>query len=172
MHRERVCIKPFNRVDTTQIVPNSVDEDLALGPDRFLTIDSTRKWMNNPSKAKLTGPNQPAPMTPLQDQEGEVLKRTICGTKNFFTDALRTKMGKDKLQKEGTTASGIMSSGVMSQETFTSNRERDNMNRHRSVQPSMRSGVVEGEFFGLPGKPKISFNEVVKKGITSFSPFK
>lgn len=113
MHRERVCIKPFNRVDTTQIVPNSVDEDLALGPDRFLTVDSTRKWINNSSKAKLAGPNQPAPMTPMQDQEGEVLKRTICGTKNFFTDALRTKMGKDKLQKEAT-ASAIMSSGVMS----------------------------------------------------------
>jgi hypothetical protein len=144
-----------------------------MGPERFLTVDSTRKWITNPSKAKLAaGPNQPAPMNPMQDQEGEVLKRTICGTKNFFTDALRTKMGKDKLQKEAT-ASAIMSSGVMSQDTFSSNKERENLNRHRSVQPSMRSGVVDGEFFGgLPGKPKISFNEVVKKGITSFSPFK
>jgi hypothetical protein len=81
-------------------------------------------------------------------------------------------MGKDKLQKEVTNGSGIMSSGVMSQDTFSSNKERENLNRHRSVQPSMRSGVVDGEFFGLSGKPKISFNEVVKKGITSFSPFK
>ncbi len=166
-----MCIKPFNRIDTTQIVPNSVDEDLALGPERFLTIDSTRKWINNPSKAKLAaGPNQPAAMNPMQDQEGEVLKRTICGTKNFFTDALRTKMGKDKLQKDVTNGSAIMSSGAMSQETFSSNREK--IDRHRSVQPSMRSGVVDGEFLGLSGKPKISFNEVVKKGITSFSPFK
>lgn len=100
------------------------------------------------------------------------MKRTICGTKNFFTDALRTRIGKDKLQKEGT-ASVIMSSGAMSQDTFNSNRERENLNRHKSVQPSMRSGVVDGEFLGVSsGKPKISFNEVVKKGITSFSPFK
>jgi hypothetical protein len=37
-----------------------------------------------------------APMNPMQDNEGEVLKRTICGTKNFFTEALKIKMGKDK----------------------------------------------------------------------------
>lgn len=102
-----------------------------------------------------------------------MLKRTICGTKNFFTDTLRTKMGKEKLQKEATTASIIMSSGVMSQDTFASNRERENMNRHKSVQPSLRNGVVgDGEYFGMTGKPKVNFNDVVKKGITSFSPFK
>lgn len=170
VHRERVCIKPFNRIDTTQLVPNSLDEDLALGPERFLTIDSTRKWLNNPSKASIAGPNQPVPMTPLQDQEGEVLKRTICGTKNFFTEMLRTKMGKEKLQKEATTASIIMSSGVVSQDTIASNRERENISRHKSVQPTIRNG--DGEYFALSGKPKINFNDVVKKGITSFSPFK
>ncbi len=34
----------------------------------------------------------------------------------------------------------------------------------------MRNG--DGEYFASSGKPKINFNDVVKKGITSFSPFK
>jgi hypothetical protein len=82
-------------------------------------------------------------MTPMQDMEGEVLKRTICGTKNFFAEALRTKMGKEKLQKEQTTASAMMSSGVMSQDTSYTNKDREN--RHKSVQPSIRIGGPEAD---------------------------
>jgi hypothetical protein len=59
-------------------------------------MDSTRKWINNPIKSSASRPTQMAPMNPMQDNEGEVLKRTICGTKNFFTEALKIKMGKDK----------------------------------------------------------------------------
>jgi hypothetical protein len=57
-------------------------------------------------------------MAPLQDIDGEILKRTICGSKNFFKDALRTKMAKDKYQMtpggQGATTSNVMSSGVIS----------------------------------------------------------
>jgi hypothetical protein len=73
-----------------------VDEDIAMGPDCFLTVDSTRKWINNPSKSSMPGPNQVAPMTPMQDNDGEILKRTICGTKNFFSDAMKIKLAKEK----------------------------------------------------------------------------
>ena len=42
----RVCIKPYIREDLNQVVPNSLDEDLDLGPDQFLTIHSNRKWVS------------------------------------------------------------------------------------------------------------------------------
>ena len=34
----KVCLRPYTREHLTDIVPNSLDEDLALGPDRFLTL--------------------------------------------------------------------------------------------------------------------------------------
>lgn len=96
-------------------------------------------------------------MTPMQDNDGEILKRTICGNKNFFADVLRSKLAKDKYQMTGAqagTTSNIMSSGVMSQDTVVSSRDRPgqspsfvngemmsfNNGRHKSVQPGKRAG--------------------------------
>jgi hypothetical protein len=45
--KDRVCIKPYLREDTTTIVPNSVDEDLNLGAEKFLTLQQDRKWANH-----------------------------------------------------------------------------------------------------------------------------
>jgi len=74
------------------VIPNSLDEDLELGPDKFLTIQSGRKWFSSPSKTSVNKLNQehqaerskPAPMTLQHDEEGEVLKRTILGSKTYF----------------------------------------------------------------------------------------
>ena len=33
MMRDRICIRPYVREDTTTIVPNTVDEDLNMGPE-------------------------------------------------------------------------------------------------------------------------------------------
>lgn len=94
MLRERICIKPYVREDTTSIVPNSVDEDLNLGPENFLTLQQDRRWAE-PSKSAL-GPHAPSPMRPRQEIDGDVVKRTIVGQPKLFHETLQSKMAKEQ----------------------------------------------------------------------------
>jgi len=92
--KDRICLKPYIREDTTAIIPNSVDEDLNLGPDKFLSLQQERRWAQ-PSKSAF-GVQDPSPMRPRQDHEGEVVKRTIVGPSRIFNEVMQSKMANYK----------------------------------------------------------------------------
>ena len=68
IHKDRVCIKPYKREDTKQIVPNSLDEDINLGPEKFLTLQEDRRWAGGTASRLQKSP----PMSPVQDLDGMV----------------------------------------------------------------------------------------------------
>ena len=41
--RQVICIKTYERKDPQAIIPNSVDEDIRDGPEKFLFIKSDRQ---------------------------------------------------------------------------------------------------------------------------------
>ena len=45
LKKERVFMKPYLREDMGAVVPNSLDEDLQMGPEQFLApLKSDREW--------------------------------------------------------------------------------------------------------------------------------
>lgn len=121
----KVCLRPYTRENLTDIVPNSLDEDLQLGPDRFLTLQSDRKWLATPLQTAMR-----APMSPLRDPTGEILKRTVLGEKAVFAESF----GKKSSMQQATT--------TMNSNESVSMRSRVNNPRSSSEAKSIKGRVA------------------------------
>lgn len=118
--KERIAIKPYVRTNPLAVIPNSLDEDLNLGPDNFLSIQDDRKWVSTPMRGGKVGSVlgiAGAPMSPMIDEEetGDVIKRTVVGGKKEFMESIKVSMAQNQKNDYMTTIGGAM----MSSNTLT-----------------------------------------------------